>query len=199
MRTHIVLFFLICYTHFSNAQSSFQEGQLRIGLVKAKLVNSVDAKYDGINKYCIGFYLERRNADKPLSILTGLEVIGKGSNVLYGERVNFQYLSVRISPQWNYKNIFFSTGIYVSYLSSIESNVPSASRFIIIEDVKKLDFGICLGPGYRLFQFLNIGLLYDIGLNNMYMTKTYGANGSFAKVNYRNRNWLLYIGAAYRF
>lgn len=128
-----------------------------------------------------------------------LEIIGKGSNVLYGERVDFQYLSARISPQWNYKNIYFSTGIYAGYLYSVESNTPSASRFITIEKIKNLDFGICIGPGYRLFRFLNIGMLYDIGLANIYSNKTYGANGSVAKIRYSNRNWLFYTGATYKF
>jgi hypothetical protein len=199
MRTRVWLLLLFCYSHCSVAQSGFQEGQLRIGVVKSKIVNSVHAKYEGINRLCIGFYIEKRHTDKPLSIITGLEIIGKGSNVLYGERVDFQYLSARISPQWNYKNIYFSTGIYAAYLYSVESNTPSASRFITIEKIKNLDFGICIGPGYRLFRFLNIGILYDIGLANIYVNKTFGANGSFANVNYHNRSWLFYVGATYRF
>lgn len=127
MRTRVLLLLLFFYTHCSVAQSGFQEGQLRIGVVKSKIVNSVNAKYDGINRFCIGFYLERRNAEKALSLITGLEIIGKGSNVLYGERVDFQYLSARISPQWNYKNIYFSTGIYAGYLFSVESNLLGLS------------------------------------------------------------------------
>lgn len=207
MKNSFALFFFLTIINNSFAQLNQREWQFRAGVVSARIVSPSQGSTNAILKYTLGIFSEQRNSENAWSLLTGIELKGKGKGVnkksqfQYKEQLDLQYLNFASFTKLNIKKAYFCVGVFVGYLTYAENSLPVSSGRQVFNpnEVNKIDAGLIAGGGYRFFNLLDFGITYDHSLTNMYKRKIYGANLSSAYVYSRNRAISLYAGAIFKF